>query len=144
MSGLGGRSSVLRSSKAGHRRRWCSTVSSGNWQSGHSELVSTPILLRWAFRGTCWDLSRKMLTCSFLFRALISSLLKGVLIYSKIALPLSELVHSLIHNSFFVLLIICLAVSMEAKVSSWGHFAPRLARASALSLPGMSTWLGIH
>ena len=45
--------------------------------------------------------------------------------------------------SFFCLMI-CLAVSMEADIFSWSHWAPCLANISAFSFPGILLWPGIH
>ena len=144
MSGFCGRYSVRRSFKAGHTNRWCVTVSSGLRQRGHPASVLAPILVRCWLRGMCWDLSRKMVTCSFLLRRLMLSFLFGVFMCSKMDLPLSLVSHSFIQIADFFCLMVCLAVFMDALVMRWVHLAPNLASLSARSLPGMLVCPGIH
>ena len=76
--GIGGRNSFRRAFRVGQSKRKCATVSSGHGQRGHLESVTTPILLRCELRGACWDLSRKMNTCSFLFSEFMWSFGFGV------------------------------------------------------------------
>ena len=144
MSGFVGKNSIRRSSKVGHSKRWCATVSSGHGHRGHLESVTTPILLRCEFRGACCDLRRNMVTCSSLLREFMLSFGFGIVIWSKIDLPLTLLAHSFLQSSFLFCLIICFAVFSDAVLFCCGHLAPCFASLSACSFPGMFVCPGIH
>ena len=101
--GFSGRCSALRSARAGHSKRWCSTVSSGHGQSGQELSCVTPILLKCEFSGTCCVRRRKIVTDSFLIYTVFGFLGSHVLEH---ILRVSPLAHSFIHSSFFLLLII--------------------------------------
>ena len=90
MSGFVGKNSIRRSSKVGHSKRWCATVSSGHGHRGHLESVTTPILLRCEFRGACCDLRRNMVTCSSLLREFMLCFGFGVVIWLKYGLKMGR------------------------------------------------------
>ena len=144
MSGFCGRNLARRSSSCGHTNKWCATVSSRHGQRGQPESAIAPILFRCAFRGTCWHLRRKMVTCSSLLRRFILSLGLGVVICAKKDLPVVLFAHSFLQSSDLYCLIVCLAVFMVAVLFNWGHLAPCLASLSALSFPWMFVCPGIH
>ena len=114
MSGFRGRNSARRSASCGHTKRWCATVSSRHGQRGQPESAIAPILFRCAFRGTCWHLRRKMVTCSSLLRRLILSLGLGVVICVNMDLPVPLFAHSFLQSSVLYCLIVCLAVFIVA------------------------------
>ena len=142
--GFVGRYCALRSFRAGHSKRWCSTVSLGDGQRGQERSSLTPILDKWEFSGTCCVRRRKIVLDSFLFSSFILSFGFGVVMCWNMVLPVSPIAHSFIHSSFLFALIICLAVSMEVGTSGCGHDAPCFAKVSALSLPCIFTCPGIH
>ena len=144
MSGFRGRNSARRSFSCGHSNRWCATVSSRHGQRGQPESVIAPILFRCAFRGTCWHLRRKMVTCSSLFKRFKLSFGLGVVICSNMDLPVILFAHSFLQSSVLYCLIVCLAVFIVAVLFNWGHLAPCFASVSALSFPWMFVCPGIH
>ena len=97
--------------------------SSRHGQRGQPESVIAPILFRCAFRGTCWHLRRKMVTCSSLLRRLILSLGLGVVICVNMDLPVALFAHSFLQSSVLYCLIVCLAVFIVAVLFNRGHLA---------------------
>ena len=100
--------------------------------------------LRWEFSWTRFDRSRKIITWSFLLRRLIWSLGFGFEIYLNIDLPFSLFAHELSHSILVLDLSICFTVACDTGFGLCSLVAPFFARVSALSLPGMLQWLGIH
>ena len=132
------------SSRAGHSKRKCFTVSYGWGQSAHTGACSGFILFKCILSCTCCERSLKIMTWSFLPRELIGSLMLGWVKYGKIALPLLEEAQVFSHSILVFDFMICLHVLSDTGKFGCSCDAPFLASLSADSFPGMSQWLGIH